>query len=132
MMTLSLTLPVEDFMVVTLALSNAVSAILILAMAQAVTRGAGFRCRLALIRGIQRVLMFGLAGALGNMAAFMYQTWWAPPWEAAVVFYLFIGLIVVGFIRHKGAPDIPSDASWGHPLPRLIYDRAVSAVSKSA
>ena len=112
---------IENTVIVVAVLSNIISAVIVLAMGQIITNGAGIRCRLAVIRLIQRACYFALACLLANEAAEIWETWIAPPPSVLWLFLVFMLCCVISFVRHRTAPDIPDNASWSHPAKPLKY-----------
>jgi hypothetical protein len=105
-----------------MALANAASAFIVLYFMQGATKGAGFKSRVALLQGVQRVLYFALAGALMANAKHIFDTHELPETFDAAVDLAFFALAATSFLRHRTAPAVPDDASWSHPAPRVIYE----------
>ena len=103
--------------------SNIVSAAAIFAMAQIVTKGAGIHCHLAALHLFQRISLWWVGIALVNNAMSLYRTWEPPTTSALVVYVGFMLACVAGFMRHRLAPPIPSDASWKNPALAARYPR---------
>ena len=92
----------------------AVSALMVFVMAFAVTRGAGFGCPLALLRGAQRVFLCALAISLAYVGAFIaeYAAAAVPLGPLLILFLCFMTSTLISGIRHLLAPAVAIDNTW--------------------
>lgn len=95
-----------------LASTNALTAFVVLYFMQAVTAGAGFHSRLALLQFFQRCVYAVLAFALMKNAVHIYFDGIMPAFGDALVETAFFLASIVSFLRHRLAPPIPASASW--------------------
>lgn len=91
-----------------------ISAAIIFVLAFAVTEGAGFRCPLAFLRGVQRLLLCALAICKAYAAAWIAQTGWTPPGPVLILFIMFMLVIMVSAARHLMAPAVNRNNTWGY------------------
>ena len=82
----------------------------------AVTHGAGFHCRLAFIRLLQRVALFFLALACLQLGLHTAHTRHDPSVEGFMFHIAFTFVWVISMVRHLWAPAIPEDATRQHPV----------------
>lgn len=98
------------------ALANAISAMIVFWFMVRLTHGAGFKCRMALLRLFQRFALFVLAIFLAFDSALTVQNAENPrPIDAALQLAFMIAL-VISATRSLCAPDIPSGANWNRPM----------------
>lgn len=110
-----------------------ISALIIFAIAFAVTNGAGFGSPMALLRWFQRFCLCGLSVAAAYAAAFIAYTGWTPPGPILILFVAFMVVVVISAARHVLlAPTIGFDDSWHgawrstkRSLRRLMLDHDV-------
>ncbi len=95
-----------------LALSNALTAFVVLYFMQAVTAGSGFHSRLAFLQLIQRGVYIVLAFALMKNAIHIYFDGIMPAFGDGLVETAFFLASLVSFLRHRLAPPIPASAPW--------------------
>jgi len=100
------------------AFANAGSALIILYFMQAVTHGAGIRCRLALLQLVQRISYGILAMLLMKNALDIYASGEPPTWQHLGVQFSFLLCCTVSYLRHRLSPPI---ASWEKPAASLRY-----------
>jgi hypothetical protein len=94
--------------------SLTISAVLVFIMAFAVTRGAGFHCPLAVLRGFQRLVLCALAISMAYVAAYVaeYAEDTVPLGLLLILFILFMVSTIVSGTRHLMAPAVVVDNSW--------------------
>jgi hypothetical protein len=119
---------VRDLLVITLVLS----ALMIFFLAFAVTRGAGFRCPLAVLRAVQRFFSCALAITLAYIAAYVaeYSTDSVPLGPLLIVFILVMVSALISGARHLMAPAIADDNTWGGAW-RLFRERMLKPLPAS-
>ena len=103
----------------------AISAPMVGFLSFAVTRGAGFRCPLAMLRSAQRFFLFLLSISLAYVGAFIAAESLdaVPLAPLLVLFLLFMLSTMVSGIRHLMAPAIAVDNTWAGAW-RVARERA--------
>lgn len=104
----------------------AFSAMLVFTLAFAVTRGAGFRCPLALLRGTQRFFLCCLAISLAYVGAYVaeYSADAIPLGPLLILFINFMIATMISGIRHLLSPAMADNNTWGGAW-RLVHDRTL-------
>jgi len=98
-----------------------VSALTVAFLMAPVTRGAGWHCPLAFLRGVQRFFLICLAVSLAYVAAYTaeYEVDAIPVGPLLVLFINFMLATIISGIRHLMAPAIMEDNTWGGALALL-------------
>ncbi len=95
------------------AIMNAISTIIVIWFAVRLTHGAGFRCRLALVRLVQRSALVFLAFAMLNCALLQIQTRAGPSPEWFMFQVAYSLALLASVFRNLYAPaELPEGANW--------------------
>lgn len=81
-------------------------------IAFAVTPGAGVRCRLALVRMMQRIFLCGLSISLMYWAGFIVIDDKPVSGPTLLVVFFLLGTTLISAYRHKSAPPVPDENRW--------------------
>jgi hypothetical protein len=100
---------------------NLMTAPVVLYFAAKVTDGAGFKCKLAFIRLLQRLALCFLAGAALLLALHTINTKHDPLPEGFIFQVAFTLAWATSMVRHLWSPPIPENATWRRPARPLFH-----------
>lgn len=113
---------VPKWMLFGMLLVSFASSLIVIYFMQVVTKDFGFKCRVAVVMLVQRVLYVGLAVSLvWNGLVIVETADLAPPLPTLAIELFFFALSAVSYWRHKYAPPLPDWASWQTPVDPPVY-----------
>ena len=95
-----------------------VSAIVVFALAFALTRGASLRCFLTTVRWVQRFVLCAVAIAMGYAVAYIVDWSYTPPGPFVILIGLLMVSTLISAVRHL-SPPLTHDMTWRKALSEM-------------